>query len=152
MVRKLMLIFGLSLTAAAFGCSDDESGSGGSAGTGGTGGTTGACINAADTAIICESTFMDEVAACGFGEGAEAISTCVTENTGVSGACATCFGDVTECGALNCSTDCGPAPDSQECTVCRAANCGAAFNACAGEYDCGGGAGGSGGSGGSGGA
>jgi len=156
MVRKLMWIVGLSLTVAAFGCSDDSggsAGSGGSGGDGGTGGATGACDNAADTAIICESTFPADVTACGtefFGEGSEAISVCVAENTGVSGECATCFGDTTECTIDNCLTDCAVDQTSQACTDCREENCGPAFNACAGDYDCGG-AGGSGGAGGAGG-
>jgi len=42
MVRNLMMIFGLTLAVAAFGCSDDSSNAAGSGGSGGSGGGGGA--------------------------------------------------------------------------------------------------------------
>jgi hypothetical protein len=155
MVRNLMLILGLSLTLAAFGCSDDDDnggsggtagdggagGEGGSAGEGGSGGAEGACTNEADTAIVCDAGFTAAVTACGtsnIGAGAEAIATCVADDTGTSAECATCFGETTQCTIDNCiQAGCAADPMGEECTNCRAENCDEAFNACAGAFDCG---------------
>lgn len=158
MIRNLMWILGLSLAIGAFGCSDDENGSGGSGGTGGDGGTgggvAGACTSEADTAIICDDGFSDAVAACGtanLGAGAEAIAMCVAEDTNLSAECADCFGATTQCTIDNClAAGCAAEPLGEACTTCRAENCDPDFNACAGEFDCGG-AGGNGGNGGAGG-
>jgi hypothetical protein len=146
MVRNLMLILGLSLTIAAFGCSDDDNGgtagAGGSAGSGGDGGgTEGACTNEADTAIVCDAGFTAAVTACGtsnIGGGPEAIATCVADDTGVSVECATCFGETTQCTIDNCiQSGCATDPMGEDCTACRAENCDADFAACAGAFDCG---------------
>ena len=65
MVRNVMMILGLGLAVAAFGCDSSSDGNGGSGGTagnggmggeGGTGGSTalmGACTDAADLAMVC---------------------------------------------------------------------------------------------------
>lgn len=149
MVRNLMMIVGLSLAVAAFGCSDDEgtggtggtAGSGGSAGAGGSGGAGGeggsggatpvdACLGAADLAMVCSPTFGDDFvspcATAALGQG-PATSTCLQEDPpALSPDCADCFGNVTQCVFDNCvggSLDgpCAPpnAPDSAGCLTCR---------------------------------
>jgi hypothetical protein len=155
MVRNLMMIVGLSLAVAAFGCSDDEGtgGSGGTAGSGGSGGTTptGACTNTADTAVVCGAGFDDAVSTCALdalGQG-PGTSQCLQDDAGLSKDCADCYGDVTQCGFDNCVVVCGADSASQACRDCVSENCDAAFGECTGTPDCG--AGGSGGAGGAGG-
>jgi hypothetical protein len=155
MVRNLMLIVGLSLTVAAFGCSSD-SGTGGSGGDGGNGGSTGACTNQGDVEAICDEAFPAAVQACGLDNlsgTAEDVAMCVSEDTGLSSECAACFGETTKCGAANCLTECAAGPLSDPCATCLEANCDPAFYACAGDFSCegAGGAGGNGGAGGAGG-
>jgi hypothetical protein len=166
MVRNLMLILGLSLTLAAFGCSSDDGGTGGGTagtgggGAGGDGGTaggggaaggggngggggtvTGACTMPEDVAIICDESFTAAATTCGTEnilEGPEAIAACIAEDTGLNVNCATCFGETTQCTIDNCiEAGCAVEPMGQSCTMCRAENCDPAFNACAGEFDCG---------------
>lgn len=167
MARNLIMIVGLCLAVGAFGCSDDEGGNGGSAGSGGGGsggsagaggtaggggggGVTDACTSSTDTAIVCDAGFTAAVTACGtanIGQGADAIAACVAEDTGLSPDCASCFGETTQCTIDNClQAGCATEPMGESCTNCRAESCDPAFNACAGDYDCG--AGGNGGSGG----
>lgn len=139
MVRNLMWMVGLSLTVAAFGCSSSSDGE-----------DSGACTTEADVAIICDSGFSEAVAACGTGNlmgGPEAIAMCVVDETGLSSECSACFGATTQCTIENCLTDCATDPLSDACTTCRAENCDAAFNECAGEFNCDDGTGGTGGDG-----
>lgn len=157
MVRNLMMILGMTLAVAAFGCSDDppqNGGEGGSGGQGGSGGTTtpmDACINAADTALVCDAGFDDKVSTCAqgaLGQGA-GTSTCLQADPGLTADCADCYGNVTQCGFDNCAADCAADPDGQLCRDCVSQNCDAALDVCTGALDCGGGgAGGSGGAGG----
>ena len=152
MVRKLMLILGLSFSVAAIGCGDDETS--GTGGNGGTGGTPGACTNTADETIICEAGFPAAVQACGTSNlgDAEAIAMCVEDDIGLSTECASCFGETTQCTIDNCITQCGTDPLGDACTDCRATNCDPAFEACAGDLPpCENGGGGNGGNGGMGG-
>lgn len=149
MVRNLMMILGLSLAVAAFGCdtsSEDggEAGSGGSAGGGGTAGNGGmggvggmggsvtdACLNAEDLSMVCMETFGDDyVAPCAttaLGDGA-ATSTCLQteppEGPGLSMDCADCYGAQTECIRDNCVFAGGavcspPNENSPDCLTCR---------------------------------
>ncbi|MDH3655837.1 MAG: hypothetical protein OEN21_16360 [Myxococcales bacterium] len=142
MVRNLMMILGLSLVVAAFGCSSEDGGStgaGGAGGEGGSGGALGACTNQADLAILCAAEFPAAAQACGtdnLGAGAEVIGACIAEDTGLSDECAVCFGATTQCTIDNCLADCAPDPLGEPCTVCRAENCDPTFNACAGEFSC----------------
>ncbi len=152
MVRNLMMILGLSLAVAAFGCSDDEAtgGTGGTAGTGGTGGTagtggsggtapTGACTNTADTAIVCDAGFDAAVSTCALnalGQG-PATSQCLQDDAGLTLECADCYGGVTQCGFDNCVIVCGTDSGSQACRDCVSENCDAAFEECKGAVDCG---------------
>jgi len=172
MVRNVMMILGLSLAIASFGCSDDENGgdggSGGTAGSGGSGGApvTDACLNATDTAAVCDDGFSDVVSTCASdasGAGA-ATSTCLQQDppdgAGLSADCADCQGDQVECIRDNCvlgaSTVCfPPIADQEACDTCAAdAGCTSGYDTCAGAVDCGGagGAGGASGAGGAGGA
>jgi len=156
MIRNLMLILGVSLAVAVFGCSDDETGNG----TGGTGGTpapTGACTNAADTVVVCDAGFDATVTSCATNAGGQGDETaqCLVDE-GLSADCAGCYGDVTECVVDNClgadTGNCGADREDEACEACRDQNCTPAFDVCKGAVDCGsGGGGGDGGGGGGGG-
>jgi hypothetical protein len=163
MVRNLMLILGLSLALASFGCatsSDDNGGGGeggdggggeggvaGGGGVGGVGGNGGAvtdaCLNSGDLAMVCMPDFGDNY-----------ISTCATTASGDSAAtsaclqesppalsvdCADCIGDQVECIRDNCvvgaSNVCFPPIQDQEaCDQCAVdAGCTAAATECTGD-------------------
>jgi hypothetical protein len=159
MVRNLMMILGLSLAVAAFGCdssSDGNGGTGGGAGTGGTGGTAGtggmggeggtggsvtpmdACTNVDDASLVCDPGFGDDVRACATaasGQGG-ATATCLVDDYGVSADCASCFGDETQCIFDNClGSGCAAEPEGETCLTCRAENCDAAAAACKGDLE-----------------
>jgi hypothetical protein len=166
MLRNLMMILGLSLAVTAFGCAEESNGGGGSGGMGGTPAVTDACLNAADTAAVCDEGFSGVVSTCATaasGVGA-ATSTCLQQappdGAGLSADCADCQGDQVECIRDNCTlsgenTPCLPpdfggmfGPGTPECETCADdAGCTAAYDTCAGAVDCGG-AGGGGGAGG----
>ena len=94
MVRNLMMIAGLTLAVSAFGCSDDDNGTGG---TGGTGGTpvpivAPACDNAADLAEIANGEPQSDLSvACGTIVGTTDPSLCDPDATGMNG----CYQDGT---------------------------------------------------------
>ena len=153
MVRNLMMIVGLSLAVAAFGC-DSTSGSGGSggmaggggsagagggAGAGGAGGSAGvtdACTNMDDLDIVCALAFGDAVAVCATANLGEPESTaaCLVEDTGVSADCASCYGAVSGCIAANClGSGCATEPNGDACLACRAEFCDDDFNSCTGD-------------------
>ncbi len=117
MVRNLMMILGLSLAVAAFGCSDDDAtGTGGSCGSGGSGGAGGgeggaggdgeggagggggapggdACLDQADIDLLCGEGWTDTVSGCATpcaGAG-ECTADCLVE-AGLSAGCADCSG------------------------------------------------------------
>ncbi len=174
MVRNLMLILGVSLSLAAFGCSSDGGsggtgggGTGGDGGNGGNGGDTGgggngggglpsdACTNADDLAIVCDPAFGDEVGDCARGASGDPTGTseCLVTETGVSADCASCYGAVTGCILVNCIAQCATEPDSQACEDCQVENgCDTLQADCTGDLQsaCTGGGGGSGGDGGGG--
>lgn len=142
MIRNLMMILGVSLAVAAFGCSDE---------TKGTGGTTtppGNCTNAADLAMVCAAGFDATVTACATeasGQG-DATAVCLVDE-GLSAECAGCYGDITQCVFDNClgsdTGNCAVDRPGDACQTCIAENCDPAFDTCTGDVDCG--AGGSGG-------
>ena len=135
MVRNLMLIFGLSLAVAAFGCDSEStdktdagtggSGAGGSgAGGSGAGGSTplptDACDNTADRALLEGGTEppADTNTACGF----RAITTPATcDNNGAG------WADCLQTGADGAAT---PTELSDGCTACYAALSCCGLNAC----------------------
>jgi hypothetical protein len=159
MVRNLMLIVGVSVSLATFGCSDDggSAGSGGSAGTGGTagsgGGTAGsgggggmvtdACLSSADLTMVCMSDFGDNyIAPCATeASGAAAgTSACLQEDPpALSADCADCLGAQVECIRDNCVLGANnacfpPIADQDACDQCAAdAGCTAAADACTGD-------------------
>jgi hypothetical protein len=155
MVRNLMMIFGLTLAVAAFGCDSDSSnaagsgGSGGSGGGGGEGGTAGAggaggapgvtdaCTNETDLPLVCDAGFSATLEACAqaaTGSGA-ATATCLEADPGLSADCASCFGDDIDCLVANCVAggECFPDNTTQTCADCRADNCAPALDACTGD-------------------
>jgi len=141
MIRNLMMILGVSLAVAAFGCSDDETG------TGGTGGTPGACTNAADEAMVCDGGFDATVTACATDAGGQGDDTaaCLVDE-GLSAPCAACYGGITQCVFDNClgadTGNCAVDRPGDACQTCVAENCDPAFETCRGDVDCGGGTGG----------
>lgn len=139
MVRRLMMILGLSLAVASFGCSDDEGGDGGNGGTGtggsaGMGGTGGVPQTIAPA---CDNT--DDLAAIDSGEPSSALSTeCGTaaftdptfcspdstkmntcyldgtdtvDGTTLSTECSSCYADLTCCTLVKCSVVADPPSD-----------------------------------------
>lgn len=167
MVRNLMLIIGVSLSLAAFGCSSDSGtggtgggGAGGDGGTAGSGGETGgggsnglptdACTNSDDLALVCAPGWSDAVGECARAESGDPDGTtnCLVENSGISEACASCYGAATGCVLNNCIGECATAPDSEACNDCRVENgCDVLQDDCTGELDCPSGGGGAGGGG-----
>ena len=174
MVRNLMMIAGLTLAVSAFGCSDDDKGTGGTGG-----GTPGpvippACDNTDDIAAIAGGELQDALAiACGAAGAvnpdlcspdSSGMNTCLetgnggaTDGTTLSEACSSCYADLTCCGLAECSITvggpcAGPPEPGDACDVCTQDKCGAAFATCGGGAGGSGGSGGAGGSGGSGGA
>jgi hypothetical protein len=158
MVRNVMMILGLGLTVAAFGCDSSSDGNGGSGGTagnggmggeGGTGGSTalmGACTDAADLAMVCMETFGDDyVGPCATtgGGDAAATSTCLQldppAGPGLSEGCADCYGAQSECIRDNCvfagdGVCLPPNQNSPACLDCRdSSGCDAADATCEGD-------------------
>jgi len=97
----------------------------------------GACTNPADRAIIdaggLETILQNCAASCiGAGDFEQCVSDCMTDQTGLSPACADCFGALAGCIVAFCFSECA-IPDSPECIACMEANgCTAAFDACSG--------------------
>jgi len=159
MVRNLMMIIGLSLAVAAFGCDSDSNGTGGTGGTGGTAGGGGAGEGGAGGAgeggaggapaagdacldqleIVCDAGWDAAVTKCateGVGQ-AGPTAECLVTDTGVSASCAACFGGVSMCILTNClASGCATDPNGEGCLACRAEFCDDDFDACAGEYVC----------------
>ncbi|NUN12590.1 MAG: hypothetical protein HUU55_03020 [Myxococcales bacterium] len=97
-----------------------------------------ACLNTADLAAMSNVNTGVIGSNCGVsclfaGDPAACTATCVQNQTGVSGACASCFGDLVACTIDNCVSACATNPSSSNCFVCQAnAGCTEAFNQCAG--------------------
>jgi hypothetical protein len=81
---------------------------------------TDACTNAEDLAVVCDPGFTDEVETCSDVPDGFAAALCLVENTGVSTACATCYGATIDCIYHNCGAECDGAVYSQACDDCRA--------------------------------
>jgi hypothetical protein len=131
-----------------------DGGAGGTAGTGGgaggTGGATGgtggsglptdACLNEDDLLLVCDEGWSDEVGTCARGASGDPVETaaCLVEDTGVSAACASCYGASVGCILVNCIGECGVAPDSQECADCQVENgCDVLQDDCTGDLETG---------------
>ena len=114
----------------------------------------GACINPGDQSIVHGETAVDvdsEVASCGFsvlssgtpptdGKFATMVAECLAGASGVSGACAECYGVNAYCGANNCLVLCIGDPTAPECVDCRCGrgdtpDCIGEFNHCSGLAD-----------------
>lgn len=100
--------------------------------------STGACENEGDIAALgaiadrIEEVIGNCARNCAFGgDVANCATACVEQDAGVSNACASCFGEVTQCTVASCALQC-ISPSSAQCTQCRADNCDPAFEACAG--------------------
>jgi len=98
----------------------------------------GACVNDADQDTLADvaGTIESAVGNCAFQCIADpapgtCAGACVATATGLSAACANCFGGAVACTIANCIAQCIDAA-SQACADCRAANCNEDFRACAG--------------------
>ena len=102
-------------------------------------GEGGACTNEADLALI-NSDDVDVTGAaqtCGLGclgddDPGACSAACVSEETGISEACAGCYGDTVLCSAENCLADCAMDPAGDACGECQAEFCLDDFYACTG--------------------
>jgi hypothetical protein len=135
MVRNLMMMFGLSLAVAAFGCSDDDTTNpGGAGGDGGSGGSAGsgpstapACDNTDDLAEIASGQPATDLSvACGTAAAGNAdlcvpdatgMNACYQDGTGavdgttLSTECSYCYSELTCCTFLKCSVLADPPSD-----------------------------------------
>ena len=159
MQRHLMISLACAAMATAVfaACSSDDSGTttnpgsgtggssaaGGSAGSAGSAGAaggppdagSGACTNQADFTIISsDPTFQADVQKCATDNmgASPATKNCIITQTGLSDACATCFGDTIKCAAQKCMMQCIADPNGQSCKECRAQNCDPSFVQCSG--------------------
>ena len=83
-----------------------------------------------------EATLQDAILNCTFScltqSGApECSAPCLEEATGLSTPCSLCFAQILQCTVQNCIGQCAGG-EGPECAACRAENCGAAFESCAG--------------------
>ncbi len=119
-------------------------GTGGSAGAG-TGGSAGAgaggaCNNATDAPMMQTQKTADDASSCGGLTGCfpkqagtqriQCVADCMTKKDGFTAACATCWGQVVDCGIAHCATQCFN-PNSAGCKTCTDTNCTPAFDTCA---------------------
>ena len=96
---------------------------------------SGACTNPADLAALqsadIATTISDCAMSCIMGGGDTCAKDCVIEKTGLSDACAQCFGDIISCATSKCMFQC-MGGDTPECASCRETSCNPAFEECAG--------------------
>jgi hypothetical protein len=137
-------------TSNGTGGSGGSAGTGGSAGSGGTQPPVDQCVNGADQAIFDElgAEIGEIVAGCGqppstpcggelglvlggdTSEGAatalgDCIAQCVSDDTGLSTECTSCYGLITVCTIGSpCLAICAPDPGSAECATCSTEQCG----------------------------
>ncbi len=160
-IQRLFLVVAVMAIAACGESSNGTGGSGGSAGTGGTAGSGGTqhpvdqCVNDADQAIYDDigAGAVGDVAAdcpltsCGGQLGAiiggdptdeaamalaDCIAQCISDETGLSTECTSCYGLITTCAVGTCLQPCAPPnSNSPECAACSLENCGF-FDACLG--------------------
>jgi len=92
----------------------------------------GACMNGDD--FIKVDVLMNSAVQCGKSSGADptATSTCLTESTGISMGCATCYGELISCMFNNCAPPVCEGQETPACNACLTANCMTAFKACSG--------------------
>ena len=101
---------------------------------GGTG--SGACTNAADQEIIGSTDVAAEARTCGLaaiGKPPGSATPCIVAATGLTEACAGCYGGTVDCTIANCIGDCAADPSGQPCSDCQVEKgCIAAFEECSG--------------------
>jgi hypothetical protein len=119
----------------------DGDGSGGAAGAGaaGAGATVeeGACLAAADRAIMEAAAFEQQSTDCATPCGldpnvADCTARCLVDTAGLSPACAACNGTNVACGARSCLTQCLADSASEPCRTCVEDNCAAEYQRCTG--------------------
>ena len=103
---------------------------------------TGKCTNAADAKLLATEALQTAVSGkastCGLGcltatDPATCATDCVVKGTGLSSACAGCYGGTVLCSIKNCVKDCAADPSSKACRDCQVKNgCISTFYACTG--------------------
>jgi len=157
LVVAVMAIAACGESSNGTGGSGGSAGSGGAAGSGGTGDQppVDQCVNDADQAIFDDigAGAVGDVAAdcpltsCGGQLGAiiggdptdeaamalaDCIAQCISDETGLSTECTSCYGLITTCAVGTCLQPCAPPnSNSPECAACSLENCGF-FDACLG--------------------
>ena len=99
-------------------------------------GPGGACANAADEAVAATFDLQAEATTCTLGclsapDLPQCVADCVATETGLSGECALCYGESSECGIANCAGECAIDQSAPACVACLDANCIPAFAHCA---------------------
>lgn len=87
-----------------------------------------AILNSVDAQAVAETCVLE--AGCGTDEAC--LAACVAAETGISEACAECYGALAGCGIRSCLLDCYNDPGGELCLACLDANCMADFEACSG--------------------
>lgn len=104
--------------------------------TSGVGGAGTACTDMADSMALAQNATMvgGDVLACTLPNvgNVGAISACIQMKVGLSPACADCFAEDGNCGAMNCLLQCVNGSSSPDCESCLATYCNAAFTHCSG--------------------
>jgi hypothetical protein len=104
---------------------------------GGEAGPVDACLDAPDQSILSNMMAVTQAAQdCGFGCFANPEPNCNTDcmvmKTGLSPACAGCYGDSIHCAAMNCLQPCLAGNDTPDCRACSDQFCTPAFKKCSG--------------------
>lgn len=94
------------------------------------------CGNDSDEAVEAEYDILVEATNCSFGcifdpDVAGCVGSCVNMATGLSPACALCYGESAECGIAACTAECAVNQTAPECTACLDVNCIPDFDLCA---------------------
>jgi hypothetical protein len=98
--------------------------------------TDDACANAQDLAILnrvdATQVAQECILAAGCGTDEACIADCIQSQTGISDACAACYGALAGCGLQFCLLTCYQDPGGPSCLACLDENCMTAFEACSG--------------------
>lgn len=96
------------------------------------------CANGADLAALADAadTLEETIQECTFDcirsrNLRICVADCMEAEVGLSGDCATCFGNVTQCVTNRCLRECFD-PQSPDCATCRETQCEPAFERCSG--------------------
>ncbi len=85
------------------------------------------CLNDADQAVLSapDADIVGQATTCGLGcigQPPSCATPCVAEKTGLSEACAACYGAIINCSISNCVGPCAADPGGDDCTTCQVEN------------------------------